>query len=109
MAQKHKKKRPRTYARNRAFSRRGYEKLFETDGEYFLKLVLVVILGAAWLKFKEPLQIGGMDLYGLPIGSIVGAILIALFEKSQLDRKIWYAVLVIVTILCFFAPSVVYF
>ena len=100
--------RPRTYARNRSFSRRGYEKLFESDGEYFLKLVIVVVLGSFWVKFTDPIIWLGFRFYGVPVGLLLGLILITRFEKSQLDRKIWYAVLVIVTVLCFFAPAIIY-
>jgi len=98
----------RTYARNRAFSRRGYEKLFESDGEYILKLITVVVLGAIWLKFKDPLVWTGIHFYGLPVGFLIGIVLIRRFEKHQQDRKILYAVLIIVTILCFFAPAILY-
>jgi hypothetical protein len=105
--QKQKTSRPRTYARNRAasVSRRGYEKVFESDGTYFLKLVIVVLLGTFWLRFGEPLSIGSIPLGAIPIGLFAGLILVNRFEKLQSDRKIWYAILVIVTILCYFAPT----
>jgi hypothetical protein len=98
-----KQKRPRTYARNRAatVSRRGYEKIVETDGTYFLKLVLCILLGTLWLRFNPPIAINGFHLGAIPIGMLAGFILVNRFEKLQSDRKIWYAILIIVTIICY--------
>lgn len=104
-----KQKRPRTYARNRSkaaeVSRRGYEKVFETDGAYFLKLVVFVLLGTLWLKFGQPVLVGGVRLNGVPLGLLVGLLLVSHFEKYQSDRKIWYAILLVVTIICYFVPA----
>ncbi len=94
----------RTYARNRLVSRRGYLKSNETDGQYLLKLVLVILLGTVWLKFNTPLQLGPFVSGGVPVGMLFGLFVISRFEKMQYDRKIWYAILLIVTILSFFAP-----
>lgn len=100
------KARPRTYARNRpAVSRRGYERVFETDGTYFLKLVICILLGTFWVKFSQPIVWFDRPLNGIPVGFLLGLLFISLFEKIQADRKIWYAVLIIVTILCYFAPA----
>jgi len=101
------KPRTRTYARNRAaaVSRKGYEKVFETDSTYFLKLVIVVLLGTLWLKFQTPITWLGMPFSGIPVGFLLGLILVNRFEQYQTDRKIWYAILVIVTILCYFIPA----
>lgn len=100
-------KRPRTYARNRAtaVSRRGYEKIFESDSTYFLKLVVFVLLGTLWLKFQQPVSWLGLPLGGVPVGFLVGLLLVNKFEKYQSDRKIWYAILVIITIICYFVPA----
>lgn len=76
----------------------------ETDSAYFLKLVLYVVLGSVWLKFAAPVMIGGIVLNGLPIGLVLGLIF-ASHDHFQVDRKIEYAVLLIVTILSYFAPS----
>jgi len=105
MAQNKKKNRPRTYARNRSFSRRGYEKLFETDGEYLLKLILCVLLGTFWLKFKQPLMIADFALNALPVGLFGGLLLVSQIEKFQSDRKIWYAILIIVGIISYYEPA----
>lgn len=101
------KSRPRTYARNRTsvISRRGRENIFESDSTYLLKLVVFVLLGTLWLKFQSPITIGSMPLNGLPIGLLVGLLLVAKFEKYQFNRKIWYAILLVVTIICYFVPA----
>ena len=104
---KQKQKRPRTYARNRAasVSRRGYEKIVESDGTYFLKLVFVVLVVTLWLKFKTPVEWAGILFNGVPVGMLVGLICVNRFEKLQSDRKIWYAILVIVAIISYFVPA----
>jgi hypothetical protein len=101
-----KQNKSRTYARNRAaVSRRGYEKVFETDGVYFLKLVVFVLLGTLWIKFADPVTWMGLPLSGIPLGLLIGLFLVHMFEKYQADRKIWYAILLVVTIICYFVPA----
>lgn len=100
-------KRPRTYARNRAtaVTRTGREKIFESDGTYFLKLVVFVLLGTFWLKFQQPISWLGVPFSGVPAGMLVGLILVSRSEKIQADRKIWYAILLVVTIISYFVPA----
>lgn len=102
-----KQKRPRTYARNRAasISRRRYEKIYETDSTYFLKLVICVLLGTLWLKFAQPVSWLGLPVNGIPAGTLIGLVLVNRFEKFQADRKIWYAILLVVSIICYFVPA----
>jgi len=76
----------------------------EPDGVYFLKLVLYVVLGSFWLKFATPLHIGDFMLHGLPLGLFVGLIF-ASHDHFRVDRKIEYAILVLVTIVTFFLPA----
>ncbi len=101
------KPRHRTYARNRAVAatRRHPKVLVESDGAYFLKLIIVVILGTMWLKLAQPISWQGIPFGGFPVGTVVGLIGISLIEKDQLNRKIWYAVLIIVTIVSYFVPA----
>ena len=66
----------------------------EPDTTFFLKLVLYIILGSFWLKFQQPLQIGSFMLNGF-----------ASHDHFQIDRKIEYTVLVLVTIVTFFLPA----
>lgn len=101
-----KKPRPRTYARNRAsVSRTGRVLIAEPDSTYFLKLVVVVILGTLWIKLANPLSLNGMPLGGIPLGLIVGLVGIRLFEKNPFDRKIWYAVLIVIAVISYFVPA----
>lgn len=90
-------------ARSRA--RRIYKPIAEADGMYLLKLVIVVILGTFWLKFHTPLQRGNILISAVPIGVIAGLMLVKLYEKYQADRKIWYAVLLVVGIVSYFVPA----
>lgn len=76
----------------------------ESDSVYFLKLVLYVVLGSFWLKFAAPIQIGDFLLHGLPLGLIVG-LLFASHDHFQIDRKIEYAILILVTVISFFLPA----
>lgn len=99
------KQRPRTYARNRAFSRKGKERIFESDGQYILKLILYVLVGSIWLRFGTPIELGNVILRALPIGLIVGLFAVWKLEKYQSDRKIWYAILIVVSIVGLFSPS----
>lgn len=100
------KHKSRTYARNRqSVSRRGRENLYEKDSTYLLKLIVVVLLGTFWLKFSSPLMIGNFPLAAIPIGAVVGLFLVGKFEHFQFDRKIWYAVLILVTVISYFVPA----
>lgn len=100
---KSKQKRPRTYARNRT---KGYhEKMYESDSAYFLKLVLIALIGTVWLRFADPLTILGLPVGAVPIGLLIGLILVRSFEKFQSNRKIWYAILLIVAIVGNFMPT----
>jgi len=76
----------------------------EPDSKFFLKLVLYVILGSFWLKFQHPVQLGGFLFNGFPLGLLIGLVF-ASHDHFQIDRKIEYAVLIIVTIVTFFLPA----
>lgn len=76
----------------------------ETDSAYFLKIVLYVILGSLWLKFAQPVQLFGIVFGGVPIGLLVG-LMFASHDHFQIDRKIAYAILIIMTVLSYFLPA----
>ena len=94
-------------ARNRVatMTKKQYDRVFESDGTYFLKLVVFTLLGTLWLKFGQPMTWLGMPVNGLPLGMLIGLLLVVKFEKYQSDRKIWYAILLVVTIICYFVPA----
>lgn len=66
---------------------------------------MFVLLGTLWLKFQTPVTWLGLPLNGIPLGLLVGLVLVRQFEKMQSDRKIWYAILLVVTIICYFVPA----
>lgn len=104
---KQKSNKSRTYARNRpVVSRRGLENIWESDGVYVLKLVLATLAGLLWLRLKTPYLIGEVVPVGaIPVGAAVAMLLISWLEKAQFNRKILYAVLVVVTIIGFFVDA----
>lgn len=79
--------------------------MFESDATYFLKLVICVLLGTLWLKFVTPITWLGIPFNAIPIGLLIGLLFVSKFEKFQSDRKIWYAILLVVTIICYFVPA----
>jgi len=72
---------------------------------YLLKLVIVVVLGTLWIKFKLPISWNGILFSSFPLGLVVGLASIRLLEKNAIDRKIWYAVLIIVAVISYFVPA----
>lgn len=76
----------------------------ESDSTYFLKLVLYIVFGTLWLKFATPLTLGIFQLNGIPVGLLLG-LLFASHDHFQVDRKIEYAILIIMTIVTYFLPA----
>lgn len=97
------KARHRTYGRNRPKRRVG--QMSNSDGVFFLKLIIVVMLGTLWLKLATPMSWNGIPIGAFPLGALIALVAIRLFEKNIYDRKIWFAVLVMVTILSYFVPA----
>lgn len=75
----------------------------EADSTYFLKIVLFIILGSLWLKFDTPLAFGDFLLRGVPLGLFIG-LFFASHDHFNIDRKIEYAILLIMTIVALFLP-----
>ena len=71
----------------------------ELDGVYFLKLVMYLIIGAQWLRISNN---AGQTILALPIGLIIG-MAFALHEHFKIDRKIEFAMLLISTMVGFYA------
>lgn len=76
----------------------------ESDSTYFLKLVLYIVLGTLWVKFMSPIQVGDFLLNGIPVGLFIG-LMFASHDHFQVDRKIEYAILIVMTIVSFFLPA----
>ena len=85
--------------------KRLHERVFESDGTYFLKLVLVFLLATFWLKFADPISVSGLMFTAVPVGLFIGLLLVRAFEKHQADRKIWYALLIVVTVITHIQPA----
>jgi predicted membrane chloride channel (bestrophin family) len=85
--------------------KRLHERVFESDGIYFLKLVAIFLLGTFWIKFNDPLSVGIFQLAAIPAGVFVGFLLVRAFEKHQADRKIWYALLVVIGVISNFQAA----
>ena len=106
MAQQKQKTSPKKVQyRSAGVTRRSYENITESDSTYLLKLVCFVLLGTLWLKFHQPIIWLDMPVTGIPAGLLIGLLLVHKFEKYQVDRKIWYAILIVVTIICYFVPA----
>jgi predicted membrane chloride channel (bestrophin family) len=86
-------------------SKRLHERVFESDSTYFFKLVVIVLLGTLWLKFAQPLMLAGLQFTALPLGIVLGFLIVRAFEHHQEDRKIWYAVLLVVGVISYFVPA----
>lgn len=76
----------------------------ESDGQYLLKLVVVIILATFWVKFSHVFYLGVIPITGVPLGMLAGMLLVDRFEVHQDDRKIWYALLVLVGLISCFLP-----
>ncbi len=76
----------------------------EADSTFLLKIVLYVILASIWIKFQTPIDIGFTELYGVPIGLFIGLI-VASQDRFQIDRKIEYVLLIVMTIVTYFVPA----
>lgn len=96
---------PKRTATKKQSPRRFHERVFESDSTYFLKLVVIVLLGTLWLKFAEPFMAGGFQFTALPLGVVLGFLIVRAFEHHQEDRKIWYAVLLVVGVISYFVPA----
>ncbi len=94
-----------TKKQSKTTKKRFRERIFESDSTYFLKLVVIVILGTLWLKFATPINLFGFNLGALPFGILIGFLIVRAFEHHQEDRKIWYAVLLVVGVISYFVPA----
>lgn len=71
----------------------------ETDSQYFLKIVVFLILGAQWIRV-EHLPEWSLPI---PIGLILGLVF-ASHDHFQIDRKIEYVLLLVAAFVAFWLP-----
>lgn len=79
-------------------------KEIEKDSTYFLKIILYIVLASFWLKFATPIQFGGLVIHALPLGLVIG-LLFATHDHFQVDRKIEFATLIVITVITYFVPA----
>lgn len=79
-------------------------RLRESDGQYLLKLVVVIIIATFWIRFGHVFYLGNIPVTGVPLGMLAGLLLVDRFEVHQDDRKIWYAILVVIGLISYFLP-----
>lgn len=70
-----------------------------TDSTYFLKLVVLMIIGSLWIKASN----GDSWQLPVPIGLIIGLAIVT-HEHFKVDRKIEYAILLMAMLIGFWAP-----
>ncbi|MCA9346645.1 hypothetical protein KC960_04090 [Candidatus Saccharibacteria bacterium] len=75
----------------------------ESDSAYFLKLVMYLIIGSQWVRI-EHLPNWSVPI---PVGLIIG-LLYARNDHFKTDRRIEYAILLIVTFVSFWLPLGLY-
>ncbi len=73
----------------------------ESDSSYILKLVVYLIVGSFWLRLAAPLHLGPVVLSAFPVGLIVGLLLVSR-DNLQIDRKIGYALVIVITVVSSF-------
>ncbi len=73
--------------------------LREQDSVYFLKLVLLLVLGAQWLRITNNQTFS----IPIPVGLLVGIYFVQ-NERFSLDRKIHYAILLVTAFISFWLP-----
>ncbi len=79
------------------------KRVAKTDNNYFLKLVIFLILGFFWVK----IGVSGSWQIPIPIGLIIGLFLIN-SNRFKIDKKIDYAVLLVAMLVGFWAPAGLY-
>lgn len=73
----------------------------ESDTSYVLKLVVYLIVASFWLRLAQPLDLGAFTFSGFPIGLCIGLLLVSR-DPLPVDRKIGYALVIIITIVSAF-------
>lgn len=76
----------------------------DVDAVYFMKLVIVLILGSLWLKVGD----GQTWQLPLPVGMAAGLMFIR-NERLKNDRKIMYGVLLAAMLVGFWTPIGIYY
>lgn len=73
----------------------------ELDMVFFLKIVLYMVLGGAWVRLVDPSLTNQIPL---PLGLVLGLLFIS-HEHFQIDRKIELSVLLVASLIGFWFQS----
>lgn len=87
-------------AKTKAKKRVVKKQVVETDGAYFLKLVMYLILSSVWVRVTTD---NGMSEMPLPFGAVI-ALMFAAHDHFQMDRKIEYALILVGMFIAFWLP-----
>ncbi len=79
------------------------KKTTESDQAYFLKIVIYLILASFWLRIYTN---SGAEI-PIPIGGVV-AVIYALRDRSQIDRRIELAIILVAMFVSFWLPIGLY-
>ena len=71
----------------------------ESDGAYFLKLVLFLIISSLWLR----IEFSDGTLLPLPLGAAI-AVIYAMHDHFQIDKKIELALILVGMFISFWLP-----
>lgn len=71
----------------------------ESDGAYFLKLVLFLLLSSFWVR----IELADSSVIPLPVGAVI-AVFYALHDHFQIDRKIELALILVGMFISFWLP-----
>lgn len=75
----------------------------ESDGAYFLKIVLFLVVSSFWVRF----QFSDGSEVPLPVGALL-AVIYAFHEHFQIDRKIELALILVALFISFWLPVGLY-
>lgn len=73
----------------------------ESDGLYFLKIVLYLVIGSQWIRFTD---LDYTNQLPIPFGLMIG-FLFTRHEHFQIDKKIEYAILLIACFVGFWTQT----
>ncbi len=84
-------------------SRKNNIQANQSDSTYFLKIVMYMIFASMWLRIQTN---SGLEI-PLPIGGLI-AVIYALHDHFQIDRKIELAITLVAMFISFWLPIGLY-
>ena len=84
-------------------NKKSPKKPAESDGAFFLKIVLFLVVSSFWVR----IQFNDGSELPLPVGALL-AVMYALHEHFQIDRKIELALILVALFISFWLPVGLY-